>query len=533
MLKEQLYMGGGMTSQMMLMAMLNRDITFNQIVSMIFMNQFIVFFPAIIAFFKQFGSLYMKKIKDKIMNNKKIEHMMKDKKLTLKSKIVYTKNKSSTIIQAINNHITNLNESKCLSYYDEYYVTNKEDFEIAPDIYCNVEVIEEHPMNEKSEEKGVNYKITIYSYKYELEYLREYVDKLNEKYRHELNNKLGTKKYFFDEISNKVPKGASGEIRYEMMPKNLTFTMTEFNTNKNLSNVFGHHLNIVKDRIRLFEENSSWYSEKGIPHTLGILLHGPPGTGKTSLIKAIAKYSKRHIFNIKLSKYSTKTQLQNLFFNKKVNVVGNNERNHAYEIPLDERIYLIEDIDCLSDIVQERKENQNNLKEKYSSSSDMDQFYNSTGLLGSRDMGLHAGTIEKNHIISDMKNNTKATDFIKDDDDEYSDGLNLSFLLNLLDGILETPGRILIMTTNHPEKLDKALIRPGRIDLNIHVDYCDLDLIQDMFNHFFSTSKKYTFQEVDYVRKITPAEVNKYLLNYYNSADTAYEKIIEYITMEA
>merc|ERR1719230_2251048 len=44
------------------------------------------------------------------------------------------------------------------------------------------------------------------------------------------------------------------------------------------------------------------------------------------------------------------------------------------------------------------------------------------------------------------------------------DKLNLSGLLNVLDGVVDTPERIVVMTTNHPEILDPALIRPGRID---------------------------------------------------------------------
>lgn len=44
-------------------------------------------------------------------------------------------------------------------------------------------------------------------------------------------------------------------------------------------------------------------------------------------------------------------------------------------------------------------------------------------------------------------------------------------LLNVLDGVVDTPGRIVIMTTNHPETLDAALIRPGRIDKKIYLGY--------------------------------------------------------------
>ena len=51
---------------------------------------------------------------------------------------------------------------------------------------------------------------------------------------------------------------------------------------------------------------------------------------------------------------------------------------------------------------------------------------------------------------------------------EVTDELNLAGLLNVLDGVVDTPERILIMTSNHPEKLDPALVRPGRIDKTIH-----------------------------------------------------------------
>lgn len=65
-------------------------------------------------------------------------------------------------------------------------------------------------------------------------------------------------------------------------------------------------------------------------------------------------------------------------------------------------------------------------------------------------------------IISDIQTNKDIKPF-KKGNNPYVDGeqLTLSFILNLLDGILETPGRILMVTTNHIEKLDKAFIRPG------------------------------------------------------------------------
>merc|ERR1719428_542252 len=65
------------------------------------------------------------------------------------------------------------------------------------------------------------------------------------------------------------------------------------------------------------------------------------------------------------------------------------------------------------------------------------------------------------------------------------DKLNLSGLLNVLDGVVDTPERILIMTTNHPEQLDPALIRPGRIDKKILLGYMRPVHVSSMINHYF------------------------------------------------
>jgi len=65
------------------------------------------------------------------------------------------------------------------------------------------------------------------------------------------------------------------------------------------------------------------------------------------------------------------------------------------------------------------------------------------------------------------------------------DKLDLSGILNVLDGVVDTPGRLLVMTTNHPEKLDPALIRPGRIDKNVKLGYMAEDDAMAMVNHYF------------------------------------------------
>jgi len=64
--------------------------------------------------------------------------------------------------------------------------------------------------------------------------------------------------------------------------------------------------------------------------------------------------------------------------------------------------------------------------------------------------------------------------------------LSLSGLLNILDGVASQEGRILIMTTNHIEKLDKALIRPGRVDRTLHFGLADEAMTASIFRAIYS-----------------------------------------------
>ena len=69
------------------------------------------------------------------------------------------------------------------------------------------------------------------------------------------------------------------------------------------------------------------------------------------------------------------------------------------------------------------------------------------------------------------------------------DKLNLSGLLNVLDGVVDTPERIVVMTTNHPEILDPALIRPGRIDQKLLLGYMNARNVIEMMKHYFQVGR--------------------------------------------
>ncbi|KAL0243376.1 hypothetical protein GEMRC1_005937 [Eukaryota sp. GEM-RC1] len=66
------------------------------------------------------------------------------------------------------------------------------------------------------------------------------------------------------------------------------------------------------------------------------------------------------------------------------------------------------------------------------------------------------------------------------EDDKRPKKIDMSGLLNAIDGLIEGDGRILIMTTNHPEKIDPALRRPGRIDIDLKMDYATKDDVENI-----------------------------------------------------
>lgn len=478
----------------------------------------------------------------------------------IKSRIVFVKSKNDNnedyTINAINYYICNLDNCKELKFINYFYINNNNEFEISDKIYC----ISHNNLDDL--EDNSSYSLEIYSYELKLSYLKKFIDELKNKYFIEQTNKLGNKKYYFDEHHVCLPKNSDNSIKYSMAPYEMTFTMTQFNTNKSLKNVFGTHLNVVKERMDLFINNPDWYIRKGIPYTLGILLHGPPGTGKTSLIKAIAKDTNRHIFNIKLLPDSTKSQLNNLFFNDIVKVIKNG-KIETYNIPLNERIYVMEDIDCGNDILLDReykkkKEEDNEFKNisrdinNYNNSFEANydnNYVNNNKLYNNNPNNYEFNDIEIEYnenqnirripmpnfnMISQRNNINNNSSIIEEDDSEK---ITLGYILNLLDGILETPGRILIATSNYPDKLDKALIRPGRIDINLSVGYCTIIMIEEMYNYFFEFNKntiKYVnfinqYKNIEIKNNITPAQLYKFLLDNFNNSEKAYNEILYFI----
>ncbi|KAL9664492.1 hypothetical protein QQ045_019895 [Rhodiola kirilowii] len=120
-------------------------------------------------------------------------------------------------------------------------------------------------------------------------------------------------------------------------------------------------------------------------------------------------------------------------------------------------------------------------------------------------------------IIEDIDCNVEAQDRALEVDQSDSK-LTLSGLLNFIDGLWSSCGdeRIIVFTTNHKEKLDPALLRPGRMDVHIHMSYCTPAGFKILASNYLDLKDTHPlFEEIERLMisaKVTPAEVAEELM---------------------
>jgi mitochondrial chaperone BCS1 len=188
-----------------------------------------------------------------------------------------------------------------------------------------------------------------------------------------------------------------------------------------------------------------WYANRGIPLRRGYLFYGPPGTGKTSLSFALAGVFGLDIYVISLLEPTlTEEDLSALF-------TGLPRRC----------IVLLEDIDTAG----LKRPDDEIMSNKTATGEE------STAATTTRAAAATTTHGKRKAAEKEAQGDWKITDLAKAlKDNKTGDekkGISLSGLLNAIDGVASHEGRVLIMTTNAPESLDEALIRPGRVDLQV------------------------------------------------------------------
>jgi chaperone BCS1 len=119
--------------------------------------------------------------------------------------------------------------------------------------------------------------------------------------------------------------------------------------------------------------------------------------------------------------------------------------------------------------------------------------------------------IDTSHQVQNRKNKESEKN---DDIIDFFSFVNLSDILNSIDGLGNVHGRILICTTNHIERLDPALIRPGRFDLKIEIGYVNKEILSQFFEFYFP-DKKINLNNLQLKNEITVADLqNMILLGY-------------------
>lgn len=399
---------------------------------------------------------------------------------------IFLHKQNDTLAHSLLDYVTNKPNIQSISYSKNKFMLNHKNpimIEAIDQMYIRL-------LSEKGSDEEMSQVIEIYSHVLDVDELRAYLKKIEYNYTLQIQNKLGDKLYYFNDVST----GKINRNEYNKMPPLVTFTMKQFNTNRIFKNVIGPESRLIEKRVNFFMNNKQWYSQNGIPYTFGLMLYGLPGCGKTSIIKALSGVTRRHIINIKLHKFVTKTQMENLFFSETLNVVQNG-RNETVIIPIDQRIYLFEDLDADdTDILLDRSETPAYDKdEKFTPLNPLSHTENSS---------------TKSYVFKDLYQSRED----KEKEEFSSEKLTLSCLLNLLDGVLEAPGRIVVMTTNYIEKLDSALIRPGRIDLICEFKKCTNQSIIKFIEMFYDIElDDENKNEINSLHEyaITPAEMTK------------------------
>jgi ATP-dependent 26S proteasome regulatory subunit len=336
-------------------------------------------------------------------------------------------------------------------------------------VYCKFEDLEvSNEENNDKTKKDINtskrkkFIITLFiksTDETKIQLIESFIEKCKNDYTKFMNKKLYEKNQYIFEYINLEKEDSVPILKFKEheLINNKDLNKNIFFEGKksliNYINPFVYNPDLDDDYISKPEEK---YIRCGFTFKAGILFYGTPGCGKTSTIKAILNYTKRHAIIINLSKIKTNEELEAVFRNRTIN---------GRKLKGKQLCFILEDCDATENsIICSRK-----IIEDKSKQTDVNNNNNNDTELGALNKLLE--TV----VDSTSKSDSNLKTFLK-----CEDSVNLSCFLNILDGIIELHGVMIIMSTNYPERIDDALIRPGRFDFKHEFKKASKKIVIDM-----------------------------------------------------
>jgi hypothetical protein len=391
--------------------------------------------------------------------------------------------------------------------------------EIEDGMYLLIEKFNTHNNDSKrsdvKEFKKINFTLLM-DKKKPIDTMYNFIEKCEKVYNKKIEDKMTDKIYIYEFLqSEKYSSNNDDDYGYQDQKlSNIMCSEYLLNTTKDLrKNCFFTDVNKIINRIDFFVKNKSWYEQRGIPYQLGFLFYGPPGCGKTSTIKAIAKALDRHIINVNdIDKIKKVSDLKNIFYGEYIN---------GRYIPTHKRLYVIDEFDKILDVISEKPVASSAASAAAAMKAMSANLLN--GIMGLGGVGMGGNMSDTSSVIvvdSDISSNDSKSggDNNKDKDkDSGARGCNDSFkkkkggesggmmhgpanvmktksvvndadILTIMDGLVETSGRIIICTANDPSKISEPFKRPGRLDEHIEFTKCTTTMVIQLLELFYGTS---------------------------------------------
>ena len=394
-------------------------------------------------------------------------------------------NKSIYKIREVTDTVWDTDSEGKIEKNSEYLVDQSKEFMLTPVIFGLITTNSKEKMRGLGATEYIDYNILkIYSYTLTLAEIQDWLNTIIKTYKQYLKTASNeTQLYITASVAvgkkrSSENGGSNSSLHIEAVPWESTITF---------ANSYFHEMDSVLKKIDFFLKNKAWYQSKGIPYNLGILLYGEPGCGKTRFIKQLMNYTGRHGIDIKLNDQMNFQELYSIIFKEEI--------NDDYIIPQNQRILIFEDIDAMGEAVKCRDIKTKELKKKKD-----DDNVNLNVLHELLKDGSASGSSDNESISSKMYS-------VMPSAPPPLTNNNLSYLLNMFDGINECSGRIIIMTSNKPEVLDKALIRPGRIDIKINFNSCTRYDVMRLVNLFWELELSEEMLRPELELKYTSAEI--------------------------